>query len=336
MRDLAKPRELASPELVEDLPGLLFGEVVDLVALVAREKAERPARDVGIPPERLVRRDEPVATEGHRVPGDAGRRIRSARVELEQRPQVERAPGDETLVEHLRARRVPRARPQESPVTSVERVDRVVEPIGRRRRGGTVLARDDRKLQLQELLRPERSCHAKDVPFDRVRRGAQGDLGRPSHSVPADALKDQPALARAARRGERGKAQIAVGAHREHVPECGLEFELDAHVDRMRVCVEDADPLTKAVREKTRPPDRERVGGVPRGTEHGAFGMHELERRDVVLLGVRRQQEGPGPVHAEGVAREVLRVVVVEAERAHRAERQAPILLGDEDDLVLL
>jgi len=106
MRHLAQSRELAATELVKDLPRLLLGEVVDLVTLIAREEAERPARDVGVPSERLVRRDEAVAAERHRVPRDAGGRIGAARVELEEGAQVERASRDETLVEHLRARRV--------------------------------------------------------------------------------------------------------------------------------------------------------------------------------------------------------------------------------------
>src|SRR6266480_3078167 len=46
MRDLAQPRELTATELVEDLPGLLLCEVIDLVSLIAREKTQRPPRDV--------------------------------------------------------------------------------------------------------------------------------------------------------------------------------------------------------------------------------------------------------------------------------------------------
>src|SRR5207247_2355789 len=76
MRDLAEPRQLAPAQLVEDLPRLLLGELVDLLPLIAREHAERAAREVRIPAERLIRADEPVAAEGHRVPGDAGGRER--------------------------------------------------------------------------------------------------------------------------------------------------------------------------------------------------------------------------------------------------------------------
>src|SRR5690349_1561065 len=119
MRDLAQSRELTAPELVKDLAGLLLGEVVDLLALMAREKAQRPARDLGIPAECLVRADEPVATERHRVPGDPRGRVGPALVELEERPEVERTARDETLVQRLGARRVPRARSEEAAVTRV-------------------------------------------------------------------------------------------------------------------------------------------------------------------------------------------------------------------------
>ena len=336
MRDLAQPRELAPAELVEDLSRLLLGELVDLLSLVAREKAQRASRDVRIPSERLIGRDEAVAAEGHGVPGDARGRVGTARVELEKRSQVERASRDEALVERLRARAVAGARPQEAAVASVERVDRVVEAIRRRRRSSAVFARDGGELELEELLRPERARHAEHVSLDRVRRGSQRDLGRPPNTVSADALEDEATLSRPARRGERREAEVAICPHREHVAERRLELELDFHVDRVRVRVEHADPLAESVREKARPADRQRVRGMPCRPEHRALGMHELKCRDVVLLGVRRQEERPRAVHTERVAREVLRVVVVEAERAHRAERQAPIVLGDEDELVLL
>src|SRR2546430_15699742 len=217
MRHLTEPRKLAAAELVEDLSGLLLREVVHFVALVAREEAQRPGRDVGIPAERLVRRDEAVATERHRVPGDAGRRVRAALVELEQSSQVQRAPCDEALVEQLGARRVARARSQEAPVARVERVDRIVEAIRRRRRRGAVLTRDRGELELEELLWPERARHAENVALDRVGRGPKGDLGRATDAVAADALEDEATFSRTTRRGELSGAESAIGAELEHL-----------------------------------------------------------------------------------------------------------------------
>src|SRR5204863_7430257 len=49
VRDLAEARKLAAPQLVEDLPRLLLGELVDLLTLVPREQPQRPAREIGIP-----------------------------------------------------------------------------------------------------------------------------------------------------------------------------------------------------------------------------------------------------------------------------------------------
>ena len=86
VRNLAEPRQLAAAQLVEDLAGLFLGEIVDLLPLVRGEQAQRPARDVRIPPERLEGADEPVAPERDRVPRDARGGERSARMELEQRP----------------------------------------------------------------------------------------------------------------------------------------------------------------------------------------------------------------------------------------------------------
>ncbi len=155
MRDLLQSRELAAPELVEDLPGLLLGELVDLLPLVAREQPQRAAREIGVPAKRLVRGDERVAPEGHRVPGDARGGERPALVELEQGAKVERAARDEPVVQRLRARLVTRAAAQESLVARVERVERVVEAAGRRRLASAVLTRDDRDLEREDLLRRE-------------------------------------------------------------------------------------------------------------------------------------------------------------------------------------
>ena len=104
----------------------------------------------------------------------------------------------------------------------------------------------------------------------------------------------------------------------------------------MRVRVQDADALAQAVREEASATDGECLGGVPRRAEGRAFRVHELEGRHVVLLGVRRKKDRPGTVHAQPVPGEVLRVVVVEAEWARRAEGQSPVILGHEDERVLL
>src|SRR5205814_4843537 len=63
VRHLAEPRQLAAAELVEDLAWLLLGERVDLRSLMPREQQQRAARDILVPGERLVRRDDPVAAE---------------------------------------------------------------------------------------------------------------------------------------------------------------------------------------------------------------------------------------------------------------------------------
>src|SRR5207249_10426019 len=115
-----------------------------------------------------------------------------------------------------------------------------------------VLARDHGELELQKLLRSKRARHAEDVSLDRVRGGAQRDLCGSPHSVAADTLEDKTTLSRSTSRGKWRVAQVAIRADREHVPERGLEFELDLHVDRVRVRVQDADPLAKAVRQEPR------------------------------------------------------------------------------------
>ena len=127
MGDLTEARELAAPQLVEDLPRLLLGELIDLQTLIAREEAQRAPRDIRVPHQRLIRADEPVAPERDAVPRDAGGGVGATFVELEQRTQVERAARDESLVERLRARRVARARAKEAAVASIQRVERIVE-----------------------------------------------------------------------------------------------------------------------------------------------------------------------------------------------------------------
>src|SRR5258705_307077 len=166
MWDLTESRELAAPQLVEDLARLLFGEVVDLLALILREQSQRAARDVGIPAERLVGADEAVASERDRVPRDAGRRVRTAVVELHERAQVQRAARDKALVVRFAALRVARGAAMETAVARVERIDGVVEAIGRRRGAGAVLGRDHHKLDREHSLRGQVRFDMEDSRVD--------------------------------------------------------------------------------------------------------------------------------------------------------------------------
>ena len=243
MRDLAKAGELAAAELVEDLAGLLLGELVDLRALIPGEQAQRAAREVRIPRERLVGADEPVAAERHRVPGDARGREGPGLGEFDERAQVERAAGDEPFVERLRARRIEGAAAQEAAVAGVERVQRVVEAGRRRGDRRAVLAREDRELDREDALRGELSLHHEDVPVDRVGRGPHGHLGHAPHTVTPQPLEDERVapLRPLDRRVDALPALIA--ADGEHVLERRLEFELDAHLRRPRLRVLDPDAL---------------------------------------------------------------------------------------------
>src|SRR5207248_4510999 len=95
----------------------------------------------------------------------------------------------------------------------------------------------------EELLRGERSGDAEFVAVDLVGRRAERDLGRAADAVPPEALEEQSAFTGVALRGERLLREIAVGAHREHVAEGGLELELDRDRHRMGVRVQYPDPL---------------------------------------------------------------------------------------------
>ena len=257
-------------------------------------------------------------------------------MELEERAQVEGAARDQSLIEGLRARRVAGARAQEAAVTRVQRIERIVETARRRRLASPVLARDDRELDREHLLRRELALDPHARSLGDLRRGVQRDLRRAPHTVASDALEQQALRAAFHGRARRPAVDLAVAAYREHVAERCLELELDDQMDRPGVRVQHADALPQAVGEEARSADRERVRGVARRAEGGAtLRVHQLERRHVVLLGVRRQQHGLGAVDAEPVAREELRVVVVEPERARRRERQASVVLGDEDELIL-
>src|SRR4029077_8995851 len=83
-------------------------------------------------------------------------------------------------------------------------------------------------------------------------------------------------------------------------------------------------------------PHRERLRRQDRPVIEGRGAVRELERADVVLLGVRREQRRRLPVDAQREAREELGVVVVQAERRRGAGGQAAIVLRDEDDGILL
>src|SRR5260221_141116 len=76
------------------------------------------------------------------------------------------------------------------------------------------------------------------------------------------------------------------------------------------------------------------ISGSARSARRGPVG--ELERADVVLLRIRREEGRRLPIDAQRVAREVLGVVVVEPERGRGTKREGAIVLGDEDEAILL
>ena len=146
--------------------------------------------------------------------------------------------------------------------------------------------RDDRDLEREHLLRCEIPLedHARTV--DPVGHGAHRDLRRAAHTIAAHALEHDPILPPFHRGGDR-HAHIAVAAHREHVAEGRLELKLERDMRRLWVRVEYADALAQAVGEEACAPDRERLRGVASRADRRALGVHQLERRDVVLLRVR-------------------------------------------------
>src|SRR5437763_195243 len=71
LRDLAHPRELADPQLVEDLAGLLVAPRVLAATLPAGEQPKRLSGDIRIPRQRLQRRDQRIPPEQRREPRNA-------------------------------------------------------------------------------------------------------------------------------------------------------------------------------------------------------------------------------------------------------------------------
>jgi len=127
-----------------------------------------------------------------------------------------------------------------------------------------------------------------------------------------------------------------IAADREHVAERGVELELDPEPDLSGIAVQDADALAQAIHEEACPSHRERLRREDRAVVEGRGTVRELECADVVLLRVRREQRGRLAVDAEREPREELGVVVVEPEWRGRAQGEAPIVIGHEDEAVLL
>ena len=73
MGALTEMRELAEPDLVEDLAGLLVPEVVDLLALPGGEHPEGRLGQFGRERQRLVAGDDAVPAEQRHEPRKASR-----------------------------------------------------------------------------------------------------------------------------------------------------------------------------------------------------------------------------------------------------------------------
>ena len=96
MRQLAGPRRLADPQLVEDLAGLGVPPVVDLGRLERGEDVERLDRELRPERERLERGDDRVPPEQRREPRHAGRDVALAllRAVVHEQPEIGDAPAD--------------------------------------------------------------------------------------------------------------------------------------------------------------------------------------------------------------------------------------------------
>jgi hypothetical protein len=70
-RDLAERGHLAPAHLVQNLAGAGIGAKIGGGCLVAGEALQHADGDVRVDPQHLHRRDDAVAPEGGRVPGDA-------------------------------------------------------------------------------------------------------------------------------------------------------------------------------------------------------------------------------------------------------------------------
>src|SRR5439155_27239199 len=99
MRDLFEIRELTIASLVQNLAGLFLTGRVEQVAGVLGEVAQSPARDLRVKHQRLDGRDERVAAEGRREPGNTCHRKQAAVELFEQDAKIHLAAAQEAAVE---------------------------------------------------------------------------------------------------------------------------------------------------------------------------------------------------------------------------------------------
>src|SRR2546427_10901985 len=99
MRDLFEIRELTIASRVQNLAGLFLPGRVEPVAGVLGEVAQSPARDLRVEHQRLDGRDERVAAEGRREPGNTCHRKQAAVELFEQDAKIHLAAAQEAAVE---------------------------------------------------------------------------------------------------------------------------------------------------------------------------------------------------------------------------------------------
>ena len=98
--NLPETRHLTGPRLVQDLSGLSVRGRIEFGRLHGSQSLQDGDRNSAIEPQALKGGDKPVATEGRRIPGNAGVRVEPLRRFSEQHGKVDgRAP--EHLVEAM-------------------------------------------------------------------------------------------------------------------------------------------------------------------------------------------------------------------------------------------
>ena len=319
---------------MQDFSRLGVRRGIDALGLERREPAQHAARHGGIAPQHLDRRDQPVAAECRRVPGDAGVRVAALRRRGHQHAEIGGRAAQhfvEQIVRRLDAGHAARLAAQ----VAMRRKQSAQE---RQRLVLDGLAAADQQKDRHRFMRPENQAIDRGGLGELVRSRIEGQRRAPPRIV--EALVAQQNLVRVGDQAARCRAApcAALAADLEQIGEIIVEAQRERDLDRLEAVVAHRDALIgRAAPQEDRARDMDDVllqHDVLAGVD---IGIGEIDREQgVVVAHIGAEQQRLHVVQPQLEVRKKARIGVEQSVRAARGRADVPMAVDHDESVAVL
>ena len=301
-RDFAQHRHFAAAHFVQDFAGLGVGQRIEVGGLKSRQPPQHAFGDARIAPQHLQRRDDAVAAERGRVPGDAGVRVGALRRAGGQHRQVGHRAAYDLVENHIRA-----GDGGHAAAGGQALLERRAQALAERQ-GGVLLAAafaSHRHIDRTRCVRRQGKGVGGGAARQLFRRRVEPDRGAPANIVETVVVHGH--RAGADRHVRAAATRTAQAAHFEQVGKVAGKGERKLHVEGQVAVVLQAQPLIGgAVQQKKRAHDVQRVFRLHQLAVEVDVRVGQIDGEDgIVVAHVRTEQQSLPAVEQQFEMREM-------------------------------